>query len=156
MPWKSWKCEDDALRRLSNGQVENSETSEILEILFRVFLFLSFRFCSTAKTENSDLKISEKISDISEVSQFSTWTLSNSIDLVSSYAIYHVQSESIFFTKKCAPTTKETETEHTAGHPTDKVMKLNFEKLWKWLDEQTELFTVSKFHAKMCLFAENI
>ena len=37
-----------------------SETSEILEILFRVFLFLSFRFCPTAKVENSDLKISEK------------------------------------------------------------------------------------------------
>ena len=44
-------------------QTENSETSEISEIseiLFRVFLFPSFRFCPIAKTENSDLKISEK------------------------------------------------------------------------------------------------
>ena len=48
----------------------NSETSEILEILFRVFLFLSFRFCPTAKIENSDLKSRKKISEISE---FSTW-----------------------------------------------------------------------------------
>ena len=37
--------------------IENSETSEIL---FRVFLFPSFRFCPTAKIENLDLKISEK------------------------------------------------------------------------------------------------
>ena len=42
------------------GQVENSETSEISEILFRVFLFPSFRVCPTAKIKNSDLKISEK------------------------------------------------------------------------------------------------
>ena len=44
-------------------QIENSETSEISEIseiLFRVFLFPSFRFCPIAKIENSDLKISEK------------------------------------------------------------------------------------------------
>ena len=44
-------------------QIENSETSEIseiLEILFRVILFPSFRFCPTAKIENSDLKISGK------------------------------------------------------------------------------------------------
>ena len=47
----------------SKGQVKNSEKSEILEIseiLFPVFLSPSFRFCSTAKIENSDLKISEK------------------------------------------------------------------------------------------------
>ena len=30
------------------------------EILFRVFLFTSFRFCPRVKIENSDLKISEK------------------------------------------------------------------------------------------------
>ena len=42
-------------------QIENSENSEILEILFRVFLFPSFRFCPTAKIENSDINISEKI-----------------------------------------------------------------------------------------------
>ena len=47
----------------NKGQVKNSEKSEILEIseiLFPVFLSPSFRFCSTAKIENSDLKISEK------------------------------------------------------------------------------------------------
>ena len=60
-----------------------------------------------------------------------------------------------FFTKKCTPTTKVTETEHTTGHPTDNVMKLNFQKLWKWLDEQTELFTVSKLHAK-CVYLQKI
>ena len=44
-------------------QIENSEKLEISEIsekLFRVFLFLSFRFCPTAKIENSDLKILRK------------------------------------------------------------------------------------------------
>ena len=42
---------------MKKWQIENSEISEIL---FRVFLFPNFRFCPTAKTENSDLKISEK------------------------------------------------------------------------------------------------
>ena len=44
-------------------QIENSEKLEISEIsekLFRVFLFPSFRFCPTAKIENSDLKFLEK------------------------------------------------------------------------------------------------
>ena len=48
---------------MKKWQIENSETSEILqisEILFRVFLFASFWFCPIAKIENSDLKISEK------------------------------------------------------------------------------------------------
>ena len=31
-----------------------------LEKLFRAFLFLSFQFCPKAKTEDSDLKISQK------------------------------------------------------------------------------------------------
>ena len=41
-------------------QIENSETSDISEILFRVFLCPSFRFYPIAKIENWDLKISEK------------------------------------------------------------------------------------------------
>ena len=45
---------------MKKWQIENSETSEISEMLFRVFLFPSFRFCSTAKIENSDLKFLEK------------------------------------------------------------------------------------------------
>ena len=48
-----------------------------------------------------------------------------------------------FFTKKCIPTTKGTETEQTPGRRKDNGMKSNFEKLCKWFDEQTELFTVS-------------
>ena len=47
---------------MKKWQIENSETSEIweiLEILFRVFLFPSFQFCPTAKTKNSDINISE-------------------------------------------------------------------------------------------------
>ena len=46
---------------MKNWQIENlqkSEISEISEKLFRDFLFPSFRFSPTAKTENSDLKIS--------------------------------------------------------------------------------------------------
>ena len=42
---------------------ENSEKlkiSEISEKLLRVFFFLSFRFCPTAKIEYSDLKTSQK------------------------------------------------------------------------------------------------
>ena len=45
---------------MKKWQIENSEKSEISEKLFRVFFFPSFRFCPTAKIENSDLKISEK------------------------------------------------------------------------------------------------
>ena len=48
---------------MKKWQIENSEKSEISEIsekLFQVFLFPSFRFCPTAKIENSDLKILEK------------------------------------------------------------------------------------------------
>ena len=44
---------------MKKWQIENSETSGISKIFFRVFLFPSFRFCPTAKIENSDLKISE-------------------------------------------------------------------------------------------------
>ena len=44
---------------MKKWQIKNSETLEILEILFRVFLFPSFRFYPTAKIKNSDLKISE-------------------------------------------------------------------------------------------------
>ena len=50
-------------KKMKKWQIENSEKSEISEIsekLFQVFLFPSFRFCSTAKIENSDLKILEK------------------------------------------------------------------------------------------------
>ena len=43
---------------MKKWQIENSETSEISEILFRVFLFPSFRFWPIAKIENLDLKIS--------------------------------------------------------------------------------------------------
>ena len=45
---------------MKKWQIENSETSEISEIFFQVFLFSSFLFCPIAKIENSDLKISEK------------------------------------------------------------------------------------------------
>ena len=65
--------------------------------------------------------------------------LTSSIDLVASDAIYHGQCESNFFTKKCIPTTKGTETEHSPGRHTDNAMKSNFEKLCKWYDGQTEL-----------------
>ena len=48
---------------MKKWQMENTETSEISEIseiLCRVFSFPSFRFCPTAKIENSDLKILDK------------------------------------------------------------------------------------------------
>ena len=45
---------------MQKWQIENSEKPEILEKLFQVSLFPSFRFCPTAKIENSDLKISGK------------------------------------------------------------------------------------------------
>ena len=41
---------------------------------------------------------------------------------------------------------KGTETEHNLGRSTDNATN-------KWLDEQTELFTVSKLHTKICSFA---
>ena len=80
--------------------------------------------------------------------------LSSSIDLVAIDAIYHAQCESNFFTKKQIPTTKGAETEHTPGHRTGNAMKSNFEKLCKWHDKETELFTVNELHAKMCSFTE--
>ena len=47
---------------MKKWQIENSEKSEISEKSYSEFSFFpSFRFCSTAKFENSDLKISEKI-----------------------------------------------------------------------------------------------
>ena len=49
---------------MKKRQIENSEKLEISEIskkLFRPFLFPSFRFCPTAKIENSDLEILKKI-----------------------------------------------------------------------------------------------
>ena len=61
---------------MKKWQIENLEKSEISEKLFLVFLFPGFRFCPTAKIENSDLKFRKKISGISEipeVSEFSTW-----------------------------------------------------------------------------------
>ena len=48
---------------MKKWQIENSEkteTSEISEKLFRVFLYPSFGFCSTTKIKNSNLKISQK------------------------------------------------------------------------------------------------
>ena len=62
---------------MKKWQIKNSETSEILEIseiLFRVFLFPSFRFCPITKIENLDLKISEK-----EFSEFSSWPVTSEI-----------------------------------------------------------------------------
>ena len=47
-------------KKMKKWQIENSENSKISEKLFRVFLFPNFRFCATAKTENSDLIILEK------------------------------------------------------------------------------------------------
>ena len=63
---------------MKKWQIENPENSEIWEIsekLFRVFLFLSFRFCPIAKIENSDLKTWKKNSEISEISEFLTWPI---------------------------------------------------------------------------------
>ena len=48
---------------MKKWQIENLETSEISEvseILFRVFLFPSFRFCPIAKIKNSDLRVGKK------------------------------------------------------------------------------------------------
>ena len=64
--------------------------------------------------------------------------LSSSTDLVASDATMWI-CESAFFTKKCIRTTKRTETEHMAEHPTDNAMKSNFEKLCRWFDEQTPI-----------------
>ena len=58
-----YKKRNKLRKKMKKWQIENLEKSEISEIsekLFRVFLFLSFRFCPTAKIEKSDIKISEK------------------------------------------------------------------------------------------------
>ena len=47
-------------KKMKEWQIENSEKSKISEKFFRVFLFPSFQFCTTAKIEISDLKILEK------------------------------------------------------------------------------------------------
>ena len=43
-------------KKMKKWQIKNLEKLEILEKLLQVFLFPSFRFCPTAKLENSDLK----------------------------------------------------------------------------------------------------
>ena len=63
---------------------------------------------------------------------------------------YIMDNVNLFFTKKCTPTIKGTETERMAGHPTDNAMNANFKKLCKCLDEQTELFTGSELKRPKC------
>ena len=48
------------ISKIKKWQIENSEMSEILEILFRAFSFPRFRFFPKAKIENSDSKNSVK------------------------------------------------------------------------------------------------
>ena len=49
---------------------------------------------------------------------------------------------------------KGKKTEHTPGHCTDKAMKLHLNYIW--LGQQTKLFTVSKLHAKVCSFENDL
>ena len=80
--------------------------------------------------------------------------LSSSIDLVASDATYHGQCESNFLKKKYIPATKRAETEQTPWRRTGNAIKPNFEELCKWLEKETELFTISELHPKMCSFTE--
>ena len=88
---------------MKKWQIENSEKSEIseiLEILFRVLLFPSFRFCLPAKNENLDLKILKKnfrdfrdfqgfqVFDLASVTCFSeTWASEENINKNSTFQL---------------------------------------------------------------------
>ena len=60
---------------------------------------------------------------------------------------YIADNLNIFFTKKCIPKTKGTETEHMPGHQTkkkkkmDNAMKLIFEKSCKLIAEKTIIYS---------------
>ena len=61
---------------MKKWQIENSQKSEISEKPFQVSLFPSFRVCSTAKIENSDLKFWEKnVRDFRDFSGFRVFDL---------------------------------------------------------------------------------
>ena len=79
--------------------------------------------------------------------------LSISIDLVTSGAIYH-GNVNLTFLRKNVYLQQMGQKLNTRLEAADNALKSNFEKLCKWLDEQTELFTVGELHAKMCSFAE--
>ena len=68
---------------------------------------------------------------------------------------YIMDNVNLFFSeKKCMPAINGAETEHTAGYPAHNATKSNFENLYKWHDEQIELFTVSELNAIKRSFAE--
>ena len=76
---------------MKKWQIENSEKSKISEIsekLFRVFLFPSFRFCTTAKIENSDLKILEKnVRDFRDFRVFWVFDLAETESIFSNFPV---------------------------------------------------------------------
>ena len=75
-------------------------------------------------------------------------------DLVASDAVYHKQCQSIFFTNNGMPGRRESDVEKTTGRPTNIGMQGNFDKLRKWLEKQTELFTIAELYKKTCFLAD--
>ena len=88
--------------KIKKWQIENSETleiSEILEILFRFFLFPSFWFCPSAKIENLDLKISEKnFRDFRDFRGFRVFDLT--YIMVEIFTIFHNYSTALSYIEK--------------------------------------------------------
>ena len=69
------------------------------------------------------------------------------IDLVAVEAKYHGNCKSLFLLKTSSK--GHSAAQSKTGRREDEEMKDSFEKLTSWLDNETELFTVTELHAKM-------
>ena len=86
---------------MKKWQIENLEKSEISEKLFLVFLFPGFRFCPTAKIENSDLKISEKnFRDFRDSRGFRVFDLTMKFQVSIFRSIFYIITHNSFFQRK--------------------------------------------------------
>ena len=142
---------------IDNFVKSNVFRSERKRFNWKTHYFFCGEVCVVDKKHSNCHKGWHKVGTLSfqnSILMYDVWRwFSSSIDLVASDAIYHGQCESNFFMKICISTTRQ-KTEHTPGHCTDKAMKLHLNYIW--LDQQTKLFTVSKLHAKVCSFENDL
>ena len=88
-------------RAVMYGQVENSKTSEILEIsefFFREFLMRVFDFGCRAKSKTRKKETRKNFSEISEISDFSEFSICHFIFFLISFSLFvNVFSKFLFY-----------------------------------------------------------